>query len=105
MTQPDQPDIERLARCAQTLAEKQSVGPLDTAASQAHIQGVLFGEKDVWGAFQEGLLTRQEVCDKVLAEISTWVYQQTKLETEPTGWRDPAIKREVAQALLGVDAP
>jgi hypothetical protein len=64
------------------------------------VRAVLFEEKDVWGAFTEGLLTDQEACNKVLAEITSWVCRTAKLPTESTSWADRDVQAMMARALL-----
>ena len=100
MTARQSPDIDLILQCARMIASNAGAPPIDATAAEVQVRTVLFGEKDVWGAFTEGLLTDQEVCNKLLAEITTWVYRTANLTTESTSWADHEVQAIMARALL-----
>jgi hypothetical protein len=59
----------------------------DAPSSQAirrRLEEVLFGRKEVWLCFREGLITHEEAANKVIAEIESWAFDQAHIHYSGT---------------------
>jgi hypothetical protein len=66
---------------------------------------VLFGPKEVWSSVQARLITEREAADKLLAEIESWAYAETKTpyKGSPDVARAELAAREIRTALFHFD--
>ncbi|WP_141331858.1 hypothetical protein [Myxococcus sp. AB025B] len=99
---PAAPDMEALVGCARQMAVRIGAEGVSDAELAQVIDRVLFREKDGWACAVEGLLTRTEVANLVLAHLESWLVDRTGRGWDaPLPWGQGAFVAEVEQALFG----
>ncbi|MCP3059622.1 hypothetical protein LXT21_12620 [Myxococcus sp. K38C18041901] len=99
---PAAPDMEALVGCARQMAVRIGAEGVSDAELAQVIQRVLFGEKDGWACAVEGLLTRTEAANLVLAHLESWLVDRTGWDWDaPLPWGRDTFVAEAEQALFG----
>ncbi|MCP3167034.1 hypothetical protein [Myxococcus qinghaiensis] len=99
---PAAPDMVALVGCARRMAEQ--AGGDDVTDDELHqvIDRVLFGAKDGWACALEGLLTRTETANLVLAHLESWLMDRTGRSWDATmSLGGDSLVTEVERALFG----
>ncbi|NVJ20976.1 hypothetical protein HUW62_07080 [Myxococcus sp. AM011] len=99
---PATPDMVALVGCAHRMAEQ--AGGADVTDDELYqvIDRVLFGEKDGWACALEGLLTRTETANLILAHLESWLMDRTGRSWDsPISLGGGSLVTQVERALFG----
>ncbi|SET97884.1 hypothetical protein SAMN05443572_104171 [Myxococcus fulvus] len=93
--------MEALVGCARQMAVRIGAEGVSDAELAQVIDRVLFGEKDGWACAVEGLISRTEAANLVLAHLESWLVDRTGRDWDaPLPWGQDSLVAEVEQALF-----
>jgi len=103
-----EPDLPALVLCVARAAEAMGMYPPPAVEAESFLRARLFapqaeGGKDVLGCVRDGLITRTEARDLVMAHVATWISRRCGAP-EPSSelWSSSELERAFELALLGV---
>src|SRR5262249_54108711 len=100
MSSTEKPDIDALVSYGNRLADILGVPPAPKPVLRSVIEGILFKRQN-YDAFKQGLLTREEVGNLVLAHMQTAICHSAGTDEPKEGWDDLALVRQVEDAICG----
>lgn len=95
------PDINVLIACGTRLARLLSVAPASTQALRDKLEEILFERKN-YKCFEEGIITREEVRNLVLAHLQTLICHSAGVEEPTVQWIDAELCSDVENAICGI---
>ena len=93
------PDIPRLVAIGQRMAVTYLGATVETAAVEAFLRDVLFGERELWPGWEEGLITNEELASAVADRTATFLSRHTGRD-----WPATAREGEYDSLLLEIGA-
>jgi hypothetical protein len=92
------PDMDALVACAGRLARALSVPPAPEEKVRSKIKEILY-DREKLECFRQGLITREELRDVLLAHLETLICQCAGAEGPKKIWEDNALLGQVELAL------
>jgi hypothetical protein len=100
MSEMGRPDVNALVMCGTRLARLLSLPVAPERILRLKIEEVLF-ERQNYSAFKEGIITRTEIRNVLLAHMQTLICHVAGVEEPSKGWDDPKLYCDVEEAICG----
>ncbi|RKG84314.1 hypothetical protein D7W82_22705 [Corallococcus sp. CA049B] len=95
--------MARLVGCARKLAILLSFEQVSDSDLEHALNEILYGPRDFWGVAMDGLVTRREAAQVIVARMETWLVVHVgdgTMPEQPPDW-DPIVL-EVESLLMGL---
>ncbi|WP_434299511.1 hypothetical protein [Corallococcus exiguus] len=100
------PEMARLVECARKLAILLAFEQVSDSDLEHALNEVLYGPREFWLAATDGLVTRRETAQVIVARMETWLVNHVgdgTMPKQPPDW-DPIVI-DVESLLIGLVDP